>query len=261
MKHVVAVLLMLTASITSIVNFAPSAFADGCAEAINFDDVHVDCQFAPDDAVALPANGDGHTYSIVRACALGGTAICNTEASCGGPPPGKLFTILRDGVAIGTTCLDDAHQAALGKVTPGLVLTAFRRLSWPSSTLALQPPDGRTLVGFATNFYTSNAEPTVQTVTLLGRRIQIEATPSTYTWAFGDGETLAGSDPGAPYPRLGVTHEYTQPGSVAPRVDTTYTGRFRIGNGSWRAIPGTLTVTGQPQSLEIREARGVLVGD
>ena len=48
-------------------------------------------------------------------------------------------------------------------------------------------------------------------------------------------------------------------GTVRPSVDTTYSGRYRVGHGAWREIPGTLTVAGPPATLRVDEARGVLV--
>ncbi|CAN5587245.1 hypothetical protein BH11ACT8_BH11ACT8_08440 [soil metagenome] len=125
--------------------------------------------------------------------------------------------------------------------------------------MEVQPPDGRTLVNFATNFYTENDHPTRQAVTLLGRRIVIEATPTSYAWRFGDGESAATSSPGAAYPALTVTHDFRRAGAVSPSVDTTYTGRYRIGRGPWVAIPETLTVPGAAVALEVVEARPTLV--
>ena len=108
---------------------------------------------------------------------------------------------------------------------------AFERLGWPPSPLVVQPPKGRTLVNFDTNFYTTNTHPTTQTVTLIGQPVTIEATPTEYGWHFGDGDgdgDLATSDPGAAYPDLRVTYRYQRVGTVRASVDTTYTGRYRV---------------------------------
>ena len=50
--------------------------------------------------------------------------------------------------------------------------------------------------------------------------------PSEFGWRFGDGESLATTEPGAPYPDLDVTHRYLKKGKVAPSVDTTYTAEL-----------------------------------
>src|SRR5206468_1583314 len=100
---------------------------------------------------------------------------------------------------------------------------------------------GRTLVNFATNFLTTNTEPTTQAVTLLGQRVEIEATPQSWVWHYGDGGSDTTSSPGAAYPDLEVTHTYLDAVQVSPSVDTVYSGRYRINGGGWQAIPDTAT--------------------
>lgn len=141
----------------------------------------------------------------------------------------------------------------------GLIRSAFAALRLPAGTLVVQPPDGLTLVNFATNFYTTSTAPITRTVTLLGQRVTLEATPSRYRWEFGDGEATSTTEPGAPYPGLEVTHDYLRKGTYRPRLATTYSGRYRVGNGGWRTIPGTVTVQGGAQALRAIEARPTLV--
>ena len=38
-----------------------------------------------------------------------------------------------------------------------------------------------------------------QTTTILGTAIEVEFTPTSYTWNWGDGTTTTTTDPGAPY--------------------------------------------------------------
>ncbi len=157
-------------------------------------------------------------------------------------------------------CLTPADVSGLNTITPAMVRREMQRLDWPQAQLEVQPPDGQTLINFDTNFFTDNDRPTTQTVTLLGQRVEIEAAPSEYTWEFGDGATRTTSSPGAAYPDLDVTHDYADPGRVAPSVSTTYTGRYRINGGGWQAIPGSLTVPGDPVALRVRSASPHLVG-
>ncbi len=153
---------------------------------------------------------------------------------------GVLYDVFLAGEKVGETCVTEQQAEQQEQVTPGRVLRAFQSLSWPQSELAIQPPGGQTLVNFATNFYTDNVAPTQQSVTLLGRSVLIEATPTTYTWRYGDGTSAATASPGAPYPALDVTHGYATLGTFAPSVDTTYTGRYRLDGGPWTAIPESL---------------------
>jgi hypothetical protein len=151
------------------------------------------------------------------------------------------------------------------QVTQTLVLRAFRRLPLPESTLSIQPPGGRTLVNFETIFSTRGDRFT-RVVRILGQRVELDITPA-FTYHFGDGEQLTTEDPGRAY-RDGLAmsayliHVYDDADvTVLPRVDTTYSARFRVGAGPWRDLAGTVTVTGAETGLRVVEARPVLVAD
>jgi hypothetical protein len=168
---------------------------------------------------------------------------------------------VRTAIALGENVADfcDLPQgAAPPTLTPGMVAAAFRRLPLPPSPLIVQPPDGKTLVNFATNFYTDNA-PFTRTVTLLGQRVDLRITPSRFGWVFGDGATTATTTPGSPFPHLDVTHDYLRAGQVGPRVDTTYTARFSVNGGPWRPVAGSVTIPGSPVDLRVVEATPELV--
>ncbi|QCX28704.1 hypothetical protein FCL41_15060 [Nocardioides jishulii] len=149
------------------------------------------------------------------------------------------------------------------------VAREFKRLTWPAARMTIQPPDGETLVNLPTIFFTNDTAKQTQTVTLLGQTVEIEATPTEWTWRWatsGDGGTaddrapLTTTDPGAPHPNATVTHAYTRADTtVRPSLDVTYTGQYRVNNGPWEEIPATHTVTGAPQSLRVLEARPTLV--
>ena len=163
-------------------------------------------------------------------------------------------------VPVATTCLGP-DEGGFEVITPDLVLAQMKRLTWPEAELTIQPPDGRTLVNLETNFFTTSTDPTTQTITLLGQRVDIEASPVAYTWHFGDGEQQTGTDPGAAYPALTITHAYREADvTVHPSLDVTYHGRYRVNDGPWRDIPQTLTVTGTPTSLQVLTATPHLVG-
>ena len=166
-----------------------------------------------------------------------------------------------DGEQVGmdSNCPKDALPGPSPAVTPGLVLAAFRRIALPASELVVQPPGGRTLVNFETNFYTDNGEFT-RTVSLLGQRVELRIWPSAFGWRFGDGDTKQTAEAGSPYPDLEITHRYLSKGQVSPSVDTTYAAQFRVNGGPWRDVDGTVTIPGAPQDLRVVTARPVLVG-
>ena len=144
-------------------------------------------------------------------------------------------------------------------VTPGLVASALQQIPLPPSELQVQPANGRTLVNFETNFFT-DAAPFDRTVTLLGQQVDLHIVPTAFGWRFGDGETLASEDAGAPYPDLRITHDYQRKGRVSPAVDTTYTATYRVNGGPWADVPGSVTIAGVPVGLEVLTATPVLVG-
>lgn len=153
-----------------------------------------------------------------------------------------------------------AAPAPLPQVTPGVVLTALRRIGLPALHARTQP-EGRTLVNFATIFYTE-PEPFTRTITLLGRQVRIQATPSAFTWHHGDGTTATTSSPGSPYPAEDVTHEYRDAhATVRTSVDVTYTATFQVGQRAAQPIPGSVTIAGPTAPLRISEATPVLSGD
>jgi hypothetical protein len=152
-----------------------------------------------------------------------------------------------------------AAQTPKPQITPGLVLTAIRRIGLPKLTVQIQPA-GKTLVNFDTNFFVT-PQPFTRTVTLLGRSVEVEATPTQYTWLHGDGTSSTTTGPGAPYPDLDVTYAYRQVATVTPSVQVTYTARFRVEGGAWQQIPQTVSVDGPPTSLRVVEGTAVLSGD
>jgi hypothetical protein len=253
--------LILAALVPSSLKPALAADGSGCSGGGDLGDAHWKCVKSGAETVGYIAGHSDHTYSIRPACEIGGTALCAQPGTCQvDGHDGLLYNVYVDDSPEPLdwqACLTKQESRHLGGVTPGVVQRAFQRLSWPASELVVQPPQGRTLVNFDTNFYTTNDHPTTQTVTLIGQRVTIEATPTQYTWHFdsdaADG-VRATTDPGAAYPHLHVTYRYLRVGTVNPSVDTTYAGRYRVGNGGWHQIPDTLTVPGPPVTLEVVSA-------
>jgi hypothetical protein len=243
------------------------ARASDCSGSGGLTGVAVHCIKSGDDTNAYIAGHSEHSYSIRPACEIGGLALCAEPAQCHvGDHDGWLYNVYEDAdpdPLDWQACLTKQEARHLGGLTPDVVEHAFHRLAWPASEIVVQPPKGRTLVNFNTNFYTTNTHPTTRTVTLIGQQVTIEATPTQYTWHFGSRATdgdLTTADPGAAYPDLLVTYRYTRVGAVNPSVDTTYAGRYRVGNGGWQTIPSTLTVTGRPVDLQVVSATPHLVG-
>ncbi len=265
-----SIILLFTLSTPVLVLLSPAHA--GCTSNVSVGSAAQTCTYSPTDVrdKYASAEADGFQYRIRLWCQsrVSETQCAGSATPCADPPGSFRYELMRANagpnptwVAIGDACLTPGDLGSLGAITPELVLTEFRRLTWPKADLIVQPVGGETLVNFPTNFYTDNTEPTTQQVTLLGTQITIEATPASYAWHFDDGKTTQTEIPGRAYPNLDITHEYVDAHVIEhPRVDVTYTGRYRIGGGAWTEIPGTLTVTGDPVQLSIIEATPRLTG-
>lgn len=251
----------------------------GCSEDGDLDEATVECYYSGNQVkAAMQSGGPSYRWSLRQQCkteAVDGSCFNPVDCVTASGDTGTLFAVYRTLLPAGArerygfACLT-AHEAGdLGAITPAMVFSAMKRLTWPRSELVVQPPGGETLVNLETNFFTTNTAPSTQTVTLLGQRVEIEATPSRFVWHWaGAGETgeadrgsLETDGPGHAYPDLDVTHTYRQAGvTVHPWVDTVYAGRYRVDGGAWTTIPQTLTVAGDPVPLRVLEAKPVLVG-
>lgn len=214
----------------------------------------------PTGESAEPVKDGGHTYSY--GCD-GETVAVGCGQPCPGPPPGTWIDVFRDGELLDTVCAADTTQPT---VTPGMVQFEFEALTWPSAELTVQPPNGEAFVNIETLFYTELAEAQRKTVTLLGHDITIVADPVEYIWHSGEAE----SEPWSTTDPSHRLRDDEQPEdmnhyvyadadvTVNASVDVVYQGKFQVDGGEWQDIPATLTVTGDPESLEIREAHGLL---
>ena len=204
--------------------------------------------------------------------AAGGT-IDPGESSHGGPVITDATHLIDEG--LDSICVETATDQGLDpfeycgldqdgeppELTPAWIAAAFKRIPLPPSQLIIQPPNGRTLVNFATNFYTDNGPFDVPAFQLLGHTIELRVRPVTFAWHYGDGAIDETSDPGAAYPELRITHTYLQKGSVAPSVDTTYAATYRVDRvGPWLPVDGTVTIAGEPAQLQVLTATPTLVG-
>ena len=97
-------------------------------------------------------------------------------------------------------------------------------------------------------------------ITLLGTPIEVEATPVSFNWDWGDGQSFETTDPGTPYPNYTVSHPYEVTGNgYVIRLRTSWTARWRIaGQTQWHQVNGTVTTTetSSPFNLYIADSYG-----
>ncbi|WP_162799401.1 hypothetical protein [Nocardioides sp. 616] len=224
-----------------------------------------------------------YRYRVRRLCTDAVTGVgtadegtCDRPFYCDDPPSAGLYMVERQLLTggpwtrEGDVCLgNEAEIDVQGQaVSTAMVTTAFRNLTWPAARLNIQPVDGETLVNLDTIFYTDSTTPVTKNLTLLGQSVTIEATPAKFTWHWTTGDDprpssetpLVTDHGGAAYPDQTITHRYRDAGTTThPRLDVTYTGRYRVGGSEWTAIPATRTIQGTPQPLSVLEARPTLV--
>jgi len=228
------------------------------------------CQHTAEQILVLVQQAAGTTirYRVAPMCVeMQEQAVCLNPLRCSTPPNTLRYHVYRSEdsgatwVEVGSVCLGEDDSDSLQVITEMRILREFKRIQWPEADLVIQPPNGKTLVNLKTNFYTNTTEPQMQPVTIFGHTIEIEATPASYTWHFGDGSSTSGLQPGDKYPNLQVTHAYVEADvTVRPSVDVAYSGKWRIDGGGWREIDETLTVEGTPVALQVLTATPHLVG-
>ncbi len=244
---------------------------------------------ASDDSVAVAADGAARVVDVAEAstpvgaqpthqqrvrapiCPLGNNSL-GTLTPCPGDPveplpecgdaatlPPLWERIMPDAVVTHWRLVGPAVCATPADVTPAMVLSAFQRLPLTPSPLVVQPDRGWVLVNKPTVVH-ADGGPQVLTTTVLGTAVTITATPTSFTWDFGDGATLATTDPGQPWPAGHLGHTYTRLGTFDLGLTTTWSATYTLaGNTTVRDVPGTAT-TSSASPLEVRERRAHLVG-
>ena len=136
----------------------------------------------------------------------------------------------------------------------------LQRLPLTPSKLSVQPPSGWTLVNADTVAFADDDEQLL-TTTVLGFEVAIRATPTSFTWDFGDGSApLRTRDPGRPWPEQTIAHRYQAEGTHRITLTTTWSAVFQIaGTQGWEPVDGTATTTSTSQPLDVYEARSHLV--
>ena len=132
----------------------------------------------------------------------------------------------------------------------------FQTLPLPQLTTQQQPP-GNGLVGLPVIFFTDNPTTQTFTVDIRGFDVDITARATTFTWHTGDGTTLTTTDPGAPYPRHTITHDY-RAGTWTAFLTTTWAATYSVDGGAPADVPGTTTTDGPPVTFTVLQARTVL---
>ncbi len=128
--------------------------------------------------------------------------------------------------------------------------------------LNVQPDRGWVLVNKDTIVSTDKAQQTFRT-DLLGRGIDVVATPDTFTYDWGDDTAnLVTHSPGHAYPNQDTVHAYTELGSRQITLTTTWTAKYRVdGTNEWRDVVGTAATSATSAAFTVEERRSHLVAE
>lgn len=168
---------------------------------------------------------------------------------------------------IGETCWPKLVPDATSKpeLTVAMIRSAFIKTPFVKPQATMEPVGNRTLVNLPNYFTADFSGPgygpdEVRTVTLLGHKVQIKPVLKSNTFHFGDGSSLGPTESrGGGYPDGDVKHTYLKRGTVSASVTTVYGGQFAVDGGKFTDLPGSATITGPAQPIQVLEATGRLV--
>lgn len=136
----------------------------------------------------------------------------------------------------------------------------------PSPALQQMQPDGWVVVGLPANIY-AVADTQVVAGELLESPAEVRFTPVGYRWDYGDGTSASLRAAGSTWAALGLrefdptatSHVYRRPGSYTISLSVVYRAEYRIEQGEFVAIAGTLTVPANELRIVAGSAKTVLV--
>lgn len=169
---------------------------------------------------------------------------------------------------VGSTCFADRVPGASPTLSMARIIDAFHLTPWATATVVTQPEGNTTLVtlpvfariSWSVQGYQPGEVDTLDPAGMFGLTVQIRPKVDHYTYVWGDGTTTGPSrSDGGVWPTGDITHSYPTPGTYQVRVDTTFTGDFRVNGGPWTQIPDTVTITGPTTTVTVHTAKAVLV--
>jgi hypothetical protein len=144
---------------------------------------------------------------------------------------------------------------------PPFTAADFRRLPLAKPALTMQPDAGWVLVNMPTIVYSADKSQTLRT-SLLGHPVTVRATPTAWTWDYGEGRPSTTRSPGHPYPDQDVWHTYTRLGTYRIGLTVTWSAQYRYDEQpTWHDVDGTATTTAATGSFTVEERRGHLVAE
>ena len=195
---------------------------------------------------------------------------------CSDGPDGRLvwwLSSLKDDpvpqwarISSSPSCIYSEDPAAFEERLRAAVLSAFQESPIAPGQLSVQPSP-HTLIGAHTNVYVEAAEQVFE-MNLLGQSIRIVASPTEYTFDYGDGTAYGPARvPGGPLPesrwgeQTATSHAYEGTGDFPVTVTTFFSGEYSVNGGPMVPIDGRAQVTSPAQLLSVWRSESRNVAD
>ncbi len=156
-----------------------------------------------------------------------------------------------------------ARAAAAAPAPEPIVITStdVTRLMVDGSGITRQPPGTEVLINLDAIVYTSD-DPRTLTTEVNGTPVTVKATPTSYTWSWGDGSSTTTTDPGAAYPNQTVTHHYASTAQdVSISLTTTWDATFTPEGQDTQPVTGTITTRDTTPPFDVVRTISYLTDD
>lgn len=201
--------------------------------------------------------------STISAAGLPCLTSAQISASSGARQAGCARTVPTATPADPADPAQPAAAAAAARAPEPIVITStdVSHLLVDGSGITRQPPGSQVLVNLDAIVYTTDA-PRTLTTQVNATPVTVQATPTSYTWTWGDGASTTTTDPGAAYPNQTVTHRYASTAQdVTISLTTTWTATFTPDGQDTQPVTGTITTTDTTAPFDVVRTISYLTDD
>jgi hypothetical protein len=210
------------------------------------------------------AGCDGCTWSITAFCTRAEFDLGSCTASHLDCPPDRVRVrvwLAEPGQPrrlVGGACIGDAPPPTRTEIGAAVRASAYEQL--PALTAGVQPADGA-LVGVPAVFRTGQPADGIvgADLSVLGLDVRLDARPR-WWWSWGDGAGTWTAAPGGRWPDSSVAHTYRTRGARTVTVTAVWRGSYVVEGLGPFAVPGDPLTQDDGVTVDVREARALLVG-
>lgn len=183
---------------------------------------------------------------------IGNASFSGFQAAAAAHPGQTPYVLYCDGVFQGIVWLPATTDPSTVRVQTdfgdavdpaSLARTLLEQVPMPPIRLAVNPATG--LVALRSWFWVEGYDgaPIRHAATLAAVTVEVELTPTGYSWDFGNGESHRTTSLGQAYPResdIGMTYERSSlqtTGGYPVAMAVSFSVRFRVNAGAWQSLP------------------------